>query len=104
VNAVLHERHMPPAGPVMALALNGRAAQTCRMLGANAARMVIRKPLRFPEDERETPQRPAKAHASWRRPSVAQPPETVIPAAVDAALIARIVARVVMKLQERGIQ
>ena len=102
---VLHERHMPPAGPVMAVELADKGEQFCRMMGANAARMVIRKPLRFADDE-EPRYENKKAHPSWRQKPDEAPPPAAAPETLtgDPALIAAIAARVIIKLQERGIQ
>lgn len=44
---VLHEAHMPPAQPVLAFELAAAPRQICRLMGGNAARMVVRLPLRF---------------------------------------------------------
>lgn len=48
---ILHETHMPPEQPVLSFAFNGNAAAVCRLMGSNAARLVIRLPFRFVEDE-----------------------------------------------------
>ncbi len=42
---VLHEMHMPPEKPVLSFKFSGKADYFCRLMGANAARMIIRKPL-----------------------------------------------------------
>ncbi|PIE79870.1 MAG: hypothetical protein CSA11_10400 [Chloroflexi bacterium] len=49
---VLHEMHMPPEKPVIIFQYAGQADYLCRLMGANAARMIIRKPFRF-DDEPE---------------------------------------------------
>lgn len=95
---VLHERHMSPTMPVMSLQFSGQGDYFCRLMGTNAARMVIRKPFRFAEDEVEQRQNPVKPHPSWTQPAEERP----LPAlAEDPALIAKIVLRVIQKLQER---
>ncbi|MFN8456165.1 MAG: glycerol dehydratase reactivase beta/small subunit family protein [Anaerolineae bacterium] len=48
---VLHETHMPPAQPVLAFDLEPDARQICRLMGSNAARLVVRLPLRFNIEE-----------------------------------------------------
>jgi hypothetical protein len=89
---VLHEAHMPPGRPVLAFALGADGARACRLMGGNAARLVVRLPLRL-EDELERPWEPAPAHPRAPRPApAAQPP--------DIARIAAVVARI---LRERGI-
>ncbi len=47
---VLHEMHMPPEQPVLAFKFSGKADYFCRLMGANAARMIIRKPFRFDDE------------------------------------------------------
>lgn len=107
--AVLHERHMPLQQPVMALPLTGRPDYFCRMAGANAARMIVRRPLRFSDDEERLPQPRGKVHPSWRPGGKTHSqPAAVEPAAaspdVDLTFIARVAALVILKLQERGVQ
>lgn len=95
---VLHERHMPPAVPVMSLKFSGQGDYFCRLMGTNAARMVVRKPFRFAEDEAGQGQNPVKPHPSWSQPAEERPLPT---APNDPALIAKIVSLVMQKLQER---
>lgn len=112
--AVLHERHMPSGSPVMAVAFEARPGPVCRLIGANAARLVIRKPFRFIGDEEAEARRLQEVHSAGRPAAgsaPAQPHAHPVPVGaaavdlpVDAALIARIAARVLLKLQERGIQ
>jgi hypothetical protein len=94
---VLHERRMPPAMPVLSLTYSGQADYFCRLIGTNAARMIIRKPLRFAEDEADQRRNPVKAHPSWTE-SVEERPLPTLPD--DPALIAKIVLLVLQKLRE----
>ncbi len=96
---VLHENHMPGGQPVLRFTFAGNAPQLCRVMGANAARLVVRRPLLVDLDP---PARVVKREA---------PPETIKPAKnghaaepqIDPAQLAQIVAVVVRKLQQRGI-
>lgn len=101
----LHEMHMPPEKPVLSWKFSGRPDDFCRMMGTNAARMVVRKPLRF-ADEVEPVVAKRPFHPSWNEDyqpigkEVAASPAT----ADDPAQIAAIVALVIKKLEERGIR
>jgi hypothetical protein len=105
---VLHERHMPVEKPVMSLRFTGQADYFCRVMGANAARMVVRKPFRF-ADEATAPQSKAKT----TRNTLPQP-QTYVAAHPQAAFagapvddpvkVAALVALIVQKLNERGIR
>ncbi|MCA9961466.1 MAG: glycerol dehydratase reactivase beta/small subunit family protein [Chloroflexota bacterium] len=105
---VLHERHMPLEKPVMSLKFTGRADYYCRVMGANAARMVVRKPFRFADEETalsEKPQPPRpnttlpQAYAVARqKPALANVPMD------DPEQVAALVALIVQKLNERGIR
>lgn len=110
--ATLHEVHMPPQLPVMEFPYSGQADYFCRLIGSNAARMIVRKPLRFADEPApfnnrdEHVQRPDVAVNS----PVTTPSFTPEPAKDsgdligDPAEIARIVAVIVRKLEERGIR
>ncbi|MEW5958997.1 MAG: glycerol dehydratase reactivase beta/small subunit family protein [Chloroflexota bacterium] len=50
-HVVLHKAHMPPTQPVLAFVVNDNAPLVCRLVGGNAARLVIRQPLRFEEEQ-----------------------------------------------------
>lgn len=107
---VLHEMHMPSDQPVLTFKFSGKADFFCRLMGANAARMIIRKPLRFEDDPspfaNETTVQATNVPA-YRPPSFQKEPksETNLPAlTIDPAQVAKIVAVVVQKLQERGLQ
>lgn len=100
---VLHEVHMPPRQPVLRFRFDGRAPAVCRLMGGNAARMVVRLPFRFPGEE------PAVAAETGRaRPAEKVLPGTdgpqVAPTGPDPQEVAQIVAAVVRKLAERGIE
>ncbi len=108
---VLHEMHMPPEQPVLGFQLGDKADFFCRLMGANAARMIIRKPLRFDdepapfENETTVKERSVPAYNPPSPPQTAPKSETVPPPlSTDAAQVAKIVALVVQKLQERGVQ
>ena len=83
---VLHEAHMPQAQPVLAFDLGADPGRACRLIGGNAARMVVRLPLRFPEPAEEQPMPGAPANLAW---SIA-----------EVQRIARIVAQ---RMRERGL-
>lgn len=51
---ILHEAHMPPEQPVLTFQIKESAPHICRLMGSNAARLVIRLPFRF-DDEEEQP-------------------------------------------------
>lgn len=100
----LHEQHMPVEQPVLVFdfsqAKQPDAAFQCRMMGANAARMVVHRPLHI--------------DINFPPPSVSRPPNMEIPQHTmekveptqdpefTPAQLAKIIAIVVQKLQERG--
>ena len=63
---VLHEAHMPPAQPVLSFELAANPWRTCRLMGGNAARMVVRLPLRFWEPALAPAEPAAAAHINGR--------------------------------------
>jgi hypothetical protein len=87
---VLHEAHMPPAQPVLSFDLSPDGVRACRLMGGNAARLVVRLPLRL-ADECDAPPEPA-------RPAPAAPAATP-----DVDTVARIALAVARVLRERGI-
>lgn len=105
---VLHETHMPPQQPVLAFALAEDRELFCRLMGSNAARLVVRRPLRFADDpvpfsrETETGTVGTETITAGVRPA-AEKAASEQAAAVDAQQIARLVALVMRKLEERGI-
>jgi hypothetical protein len=78
---VLHEAHMPPERPVLSFELGAAAQRSCRLMGGNAARLVVRLPLRLGDEPDAAPQ-------------VETP---------DRGEVARIAAAVARILRERGI-
>lgn len=97
---VIHEVHMPAQQPVVRFAISGEYRPACRLAGTNAARMVIRLPLRFaePATEPAATGRPAQRTASTDREAVTGNPGTTLsPAEIKAAV--RAIVRV---LRERG--
>ena len=103
---VMHETHMPPQEPVLAFEFSDQADYFCRLMGSNAARMIIRKPFRFADEPapldngEDAPDEVAEEAAPSAPQAAAEAPEL----AVDAAQIAEIVAMIVQKLQERGVR
>lgn len=57
----LHEQHMPAGRPVLALELRGDEPGRCRLIGGNAARIVVHLPLRFEEALQED--QPMSSHS-----------------------------------------
>ena len=101
---VLHEMHMPPDQPVLVFDFADQPDYFCRLMGSNAARMIVRKPFRF-ADEPAPFENGNEAQAVVTQAvtlTAAEPrPADLTP---DPAQIARLVALVVRKLQERGIR
>lgn len=95
----LHERHMPAERPVLAFDDGADFRSLCRLMGGNAARMVIRLPFRFEPN-------PATLASSERlgkpNPSSLPDPAGFGPGDndIDAATVVKIVVRI---LRERGI-
>lgn len=105
---VLHEAHMPPERPVLAFELGADGARACRLMGGNAARLVVRLPLRLGDEAEEVvertsppgPRSPARERGEIRQTFVPDEPGA---RAVDAAQVARIAGAVARILRERGI-
>lgn len=100
---VLHERHMPAAQPVLAFDTGVDPRLLCRLMGGNAARMVVRLPFRFGVDEdtsdaADTALR-RRALRSTHSLSAAVPPAGSGDL-VDVKVLATIIARI---LKERGV-
>lgn len=106
---VLHEVHMPARQPVLRFRFDGRAPAVCRLMGGNAARLVMRLPFRFPGEEgvfgqsADAPGNPPQANAPSKA-TVAPEVRPSIPTGLDPRTVAQIVATVVRKLEERGIE
>jgi len=91
----LHERHMPATQPVLVFDAGADLRSLCRLMGGNAARMVVRLPFRFVGDDAAPP--PTTPDPSgMARPKGSELDESNS----DVATIARIVVRI---LRERGI-
>lgn len=99
----LHERHMPTAQPVLSFDTGADPRPVCRLMGSNAARMVVHLPFRFGGED-EAPASMAKPH----RRSAVQGPAQSAPATEpftglsdsDVKTVARVIARI---LRERGV-
>ncbi len=95
---ILHETHMPPEQPVLSFAFNGKGATVCRLMGSNAARMVVRLPFRFVEDEEAVERNkpvfvPKSEPKSVSRPAVSPAVHvTDNPGQADIAALARAIA------------
>jgi hypothetical protein len=99
----LHERHMPTALPVLSFDTGADPRPVCRLMGSNAARMVVHLPFRFGGED-DVPASLAKPH----RRSAVQGPAQSAPATEpftglsdsDVKTMARVIARI---LRERGV-
>lgn len=87
----LHEGHMPPEQAVLEAALGADPVRLARRFGGNAARLVVRLPLRL-DDEDAAPV-PAPAPVRERGHHEDHP---------SAADVATIVARILARLDTRG--
>ena len=97
----LHERHMPARQPVLVFNYSENAPFLCRMMGANAARMVVHRPLHI---EVDFP--PPAVNFRPVAPVLEQNVEKKLPPAeleFEPVQLAQIIATVVRKLQERGL-
>ncbi len=95
---VLHEGHMPPEKPVLVGDLSEGGEAVARRFGANAARMVVRLPLRLTA-EPELPSIPAPRRAKPVSDPTPQRDVTIRPSEDE---VRRIVALVVERLDKRG--
>ena len=109
---VLHEMHMPPHQAVLTFTLDGNSEHACRVMGANAARMVIHKPLHVdltlpvvpPLPERKAPSRVNTPASVTTAPKVEEmPAEPTGLQAGEIEFLTRLITIVIQKLQERGI-
>ncbi len=109
---VLHEMHMPPEQAVLSFTLDGSGAHACRVMGANAARMVVHKPLHV---DLALPALPVLAESN---PAPAERTALPVPKdgtfenlqdksetepALDVEFLTRLVVTVTRKILERGI-
>ena len=97
---VLHEQHMPAGQPVLVFQFSENASYLCRLMGANAARMVVHRPLHidinFP---------PPSVHSQPTPLLPNQATHKDLPVAeleIDPVQLAKLIAVVVRKLQQRG--
>lgn len=118
---VVHELHMPVAKPVLSFEASAKSVgngsngavsapldlqdnfkQYCRLAGSNAARLIIRLPLRF-EIEPEPPVVNPKRASRTRNTAPALAPQPDQPAEIDPALVKAIAKVIVRLIKERGI-
>lgn len=113
---IIHERHMPMQLPVLDYALTPANSDViCRMAGCNAARLVIRMPLKF-EDEEQAKleqlqklerQMAARSKKATAKPELPKPEQfkaaPVPPSSAEETVLIRAVAKAVAQLiKERG--
>jgi len=99
---VLHEMHMPAAQPVLRFGFGAGAAAACRVMGANAARLLVNRPLHLgPQPE---PLAGAVAPVPAPAPVAVASSVPVTDVDLDPTVLASVVAAVVAKLRERGIR
>ena len=101
---VVHELHMPPEQPVITLAVREDFWRYCRLAGGNAARLIIRLPLRF-ELEEELPLEVKSNHRPPAEQSPGNPSPAVSrpgPTGQDAEFVRAITKIVARVLYERG--
>jgi hypothetical protein len=102
----LHEQHMPVGQPVLVFKFSSVEGQPnsqqylCRLMGANAARMVVHRPLHIdinfpPPSVKRQPPAVVPKLAPEKAPAAAEPE-------IDPVQLAKIIAMVIQKLQERG--
>lgn len=90
-SVALHEFHMPPHQPVLVFELEHHPQRACRLMGANAARFFVRRPLIL------TPL-PDSAEAL---PAAGEGSQTLSPAELKQAV--RLVLLILQKMRERGV-
>jgi hypothetical protein len=100
---VLHERHMPETQPVLSFDSEADPQLLCRLMGSNAARMVVHLPFRFSvqEDTSDTVDKAPRRRSHHNVPAI---PSAMPPAPdddeIDVKLLATVIARI---LKERGV-
>jgi hypothetical protein len=97
----LHESHMPPPEPVLTFRYSQRPQRFCRLMGCNAARMIIRKPFRFEEEIEEEGNTAVLPPPP--QPAAPSPTPATAAAAPDAQELKTIITSVIRILQERGL-
>jgi hypothetical protein len=103
---VLHEVHMPPSQPVLSFELGAERGRLCRLMGGNAARMVVRLPLRVAveaeaQHEAARPPRSTAKAGKFTGQRKLNRPSTSDVGEIEVKRIARIVAE---RLRERGVR
>jgi hypothetical protein len=97
---VLHEVHMPPGQPVLAFELDAAPQGPCRTMGGNAARLVVRLPLRLaPEGESQ----PSTARPAVPAPVIARREAILSNDTANEVEVKRIATIVARLLLARGI-
>lgn len=89
-SVVLHEFHMPPHQPVLVFDLDTDTQRACRLMGANAARFFVRRPLYLTPLPESAPPVPAAA----------ENPQNL--SAAELRQVIRLVVLILQKLRERG--
>lgn len=97
---VLHERHMPPSQPVLIFNFTDNAPYLCRLMGSNAARMVVHRPLHIdinfpPPTVKLQPEMPVARQ-------VEESSEETAEMGIDIAQLVKVIVLIIRKLQERG--
>lgn len=112
---VIHETHMPQELPVLDYALTpANLEAVCRMAGCNAARLVIRMPFKFEDEEQAKLERLRKIERQMAKqlkkatPRAELPsPEQIFPGAASAlpeetVLISAMAKAIARFIKERG--
>ena len=100
---VLHESHMPPNTPVLAFDVDDNQMWVARLMGCNAARMIIRKPFRF-EDEAVSDEQLAVSsqQSAVSSQQSATSDQQLATNDLDPAQLKAVVTVIVRKILERG--
>ena len=108
---VVHELHMPTDHPIIVFEVGSKFLDYCRLAGSNAARLIVRLPLRFtleepavsPPKKNNAPQRPAEPVGVVNTNTQPAPGNAVASSPqFDPALIKAIAKVVAQIVQERG--
>lgn len=87
---VLHEFHMPPHQPILVFELDNNPQRACRLMGANAARFFVRRPLYLgPLPESAQPAAESRENSQNLTPA-------------ELKQVVRLVFLILQKLRERG--
>ncbi len=99
---ILHEFHMPPHQPVLAFELDNDPRCACRLMGANAARFFVRRPLYLsPLPDTTLPNTPSAEAAQSAPAAVAENSANLSPDELKQVI--RLVVRIVQEMRERGV-